>query len=322
MRQRPMLLAVLGWIPLLTLATMASQAADYPAKPIRLIVPLPPGSLMDLHARLIAQKHRLGQPVVVDNRAGADGRIGSELIAKAPADGYTLGIATIGTLVVAPLIHTNTGYDPVRSFAPVSRMTTAPYLIVVHPAVTAGSLKELIDLARAKPGLLNHATANAFARLAGELFNSTAGIKTGNVPYQGPVAATTDLISGRVQLMVEAPGVFRQEIQLGRLHALAVADSRRYAHLPQVPTTAEAGLAGFEVRTWFGVTAPAATPARAIALWNSEINQILAMKDVTDSLATQGLEAAATTPQQFSDFARDERARWARVVKQAGLKFD
>ncbi len=303
-------------------AAFTAHAADYPLKPIRLIVPLPPGSLMDLHARLIAQKHRLGQPVVVDNRAGADGRIGSELIARAPADGYTLGIGTIGTLVVAPLVYANTGYDPAVAFAPVTRMTTAPYLIVVHPGVGASNLKELIDLAKAKPGSLNYATANAFARLAGELFNSAAGLKTANVPYQGPVMATTDLLAGRVQYMVEAPAVFRQEIQLGKLRALAVADTRRYAQLPQLPTTAEAGLPGFEVRTWFGVTAPAATPAAVIAAWNSEINQILTMKDVRESLALQGLESAGTTPQQFADFARDERVKWARVVKQAGLKFD
>lgn len=313
--------SLLAGVCLYSVVQSAAQAADYPVKPIRLIVPLPPGSLMDLHARLIAQKHSLRQPVVVDNRAGADGRIGSELIAKAPADGYTLGIGTIGTLVVAPLIYANVGYDPVASFALVSRMTTAPYLIVVHPAVAA-TLKELIDLAKARPGLHNYATANAFARLAGELFNNAAGIKTANVPYQGPIAATTDLISGRVQLMIEAPAVFRQEIHLGKLRALAIADTRRYVQLPQVPTTAEAGLAGYEVKTWFGVTAPATTPTAVVALWNSEINQILSMKDVRDSLATQGLESAGTTPQQFADFARDERTRWARVVKQAGLKFD
>jgi tripartite-type tricarboxylate transporter receptor subunit TctC len=301
-----------------------TRAADYPTKPIRLIVPFAAGALTEIPARMVAQKAspRLGQQVVVDNRGGAEGRIGVEVLSKAPADGYTVGMGTIGTLAIAPEVYTRLNYDPAQSFAPISLMTTAPYLVVVHPAVPALTLKEFIDYAKSKPGQLNFASANLFGRLVLEKFNGDAGVKIVHVPYQTAIAASTDLIAGRTQLMIEAPAAFRQEIQAGKLRALAVADSKRYAPLPNVPTTAEAGLAGFEARAWFGLLAPKGTPAQIIQRWNMETNHALSLPDVRESLANQGFVAAGTTPGQFAALITEERVKWARVVKESGIKFD
>jgi tripartite-type tricarboxylate transporter receptor subunit TctC len=310
----------------LLIAAIASHAwaADYPTKPVRLIVPFPAGSTTDVPGRLISQKvsQRLGQPVVVDNRGGAEGRIGVELMAKAPADGYTIGLGTIGTLVIAPLIYSKLAYDPVTAFSPVSALTTAPFLVVIHPSVPAGTLRELIDFAKAKPGQLNLAGSNVFARLVSEMFNGVAGVKTVYVAYPGTVAATTDLVAGRVQVRITEHAAFRQDIQSGKLKALAVTDTRRYAQLPNVPTVAEAGLPGFEVKSWFGLIAPRATPALVVRLWNSEINHALLQKDVIDSLSIQGFEPAGGTPEQFATHISDERIKWSRVVTASGLKFD
>jgi tripartite-type tricarboxylate transporter receptor subunit TctC len=318
----------LGRIAVLTLLQAGisahAWAADYPTKPIRLIVPFAAGALTEIPARMVAQKAspRLGQQVVVDNRGGAEGRIGVEVLSKAPADGYTVGMGTIGTLAIAPEIYSKLNYDPAQSFAPISLMTTAPYLVVVHPAVPAHTLKEFIDYAKSKPGQLNFANANLFGRLVLEKFNGDAGVKIVHVPYQTAIAASTDLIAGRTQLMIEAPAAFRQEIQAGKLRALAVADGKRYAPLPNVPTTAEAGLAGFEARAWFGLLAPRGTPAQIIQRWNMETNHALSLPDVRESLANQGFVAAGTTPGQFAALIAEERVKWARVVKASGIKFD
>lgn len=300
------------------------RAADYPTKPIRLIVPFPAGSVTDIQARVIAQKlsQRFGHQMVTDNRGGADGRVGVELLSKSPADGYTIGMGTIGTLAIAPLLYPKLNYDPVHSFAPITRLTTSPYLVVVHPAVPAGTLKEFVEHAKAKPGQLNFAGGNQFVKLVLELFNSSAGVKIIGVPYQGAVAAVTDLLAGRVQLMIESPAAFRQEIQAGKLKALAVADTKRYAQLPNVPTTSEAGMPGFEARTWFGMIAPKGVPAQVVRLLNAEVNQALGLKDVREGFAAQGLDAAGTTAEAFAAFMHEERVKWERVVKSSGIKFD
>jgi tripartite-type tricarboxylate transporter receptor subunit TctC len=309
---------------LVAAATGLAWAADYPAKPVRLIVPFPAGSIADIQGRVVAQKAaaRLNQPVVVDNRAGAEGRIGVELIAKAPADGHTVGMGTIGTLVISPLVYAKINYNPVNSFAPISRLTSAPYLVVVSPAVPAGTLKELIDHAKSKTGQLNFGGGNVFVRLVLEMFNSAAGTKILYVPYQGSNLALIDLIAGRLQLMIEAPAAFRQDIQAGKLKALAVTDSKRYAQLPNVPTTAEAGMPGFEVKTWFGLMAPRSTPEPIVRLWNAEVNHALAQKDVREGFANQGFEPAGGTPEAFAAHIDAERAKWSRVVAASGLKFD
>jgi tripartite-type tricarboxylate transporter receptor subunit TctC len=301
-----------------------SSAADYPTKPVRLIVPFPAGATTEIPARLLAQKAapRLGQMIVVDNRGGEEGRIGVELVSKAPADGYTIGVGTIGTLVIAPLVYTRMAYDAATAFALVSPMVTAPFLVVIHPAVPAATLKELIDVARAKPGQLNLAGTNVFARLVGEMFNNTAGVKMTYVPYPVTVIASTDLVAGRVQLRIAEPAAFRQDIQSGKLRALAVTQANRYAQLPTVPTTAEAGLPGFEVKTWFGLIAPKATPAAVVRLWNGEVTHALSQRDVIDSLNIQGFEASNGTPDDFAAMVGAERAKWSRVVATSGIKLD
>jgi tripartite-type tricarboxylate transporter receptor subunit TctC len=318
----------LGCTALLTLlqavTSVHAWAADYPSKPVRLIVPFAAGSAPEIPGRLLAQKaaQRLGQMVVVDNRSGAEGRIGVELVSKAPADGYTIGMGTIGTLVIAPLIYTKLAYDPATAFALISPMVTAPFLVVIHPAVPAATLRELVDFAKARPGQLNLAGSNVFAKLVGEMFNSAAGVKTVYVPYPGSVAASTDLVAGRVQVRIAEPAAFRQDIQSGKLKALAVAQPRRYAQLPSVPTTAEAGMPGFEARTCFGMIAPKATPAAIVRMWNGEVTHALSQKDVLDSLTNQGFEASVGTPGEFSALVSAERSKWSRVVSASGLKFD
>jgi tripartite-type tricarboxylate transporter receptor subunit TctC len=301
-----------------------SSAADYPFKPVRLIVPFSAGSVTDVQARIVAQKvsQRLGQPVVTDNRAGAEGRIGVELVAKAPADGYTVGMGTLGTLVISPLVYSKLAYDSVASFAPISLLTTAPYLLVVHPAVPGATLKEFVDHAKSKPGQVNHGGSNVFVRLALEMFNGAAGTKILHVPYQGGNLAVIDLIAGRTQVMIEAPAAFRQGLQSGKLRALAVADSKRYAQLPTVPTAAEAGFSGFEAKGWFGLLAPKATPPAVVRLWNSEVNQALAQKDVRDTFSDQGFDPAGGTVEQFAAHMGTERVKWSRVVAASGIKLD
>lgn len=304
--------------------TSGAAAADYPTRPVRFIVPFPAGSVTDIVARVVTLKvaPRMNQQIVIDNRGGAEGRLGVELLSKASTDGYTLGMGTIGTLAIAPLLYSKLAYDPATAFAPISRLTTSPYLVVIHPSLPANTLKELVEHARSKPGQLNFGAGNAFVRLVLELFNGSAGVKIIHVPYQGVVGAVNDLLAARVQLMIEAPAAFRQEIQAGKLRALAVTDVKRYTHLPNVPTTAEAGMPGFEVRTWFGAIAPKAVPVNVVRLWNTELNQALAQKDVRETLSNQGLEPAGTTPEQFTAFIQEERVKWLRVVQASGLKFD
>jgi tripartite-type tricarboxylate transporter receptor subunit TctC len=309
---------------LLAVAANLACAADYPTKPIRFIVPFPAGSVSDIQSRVVAQKvaAKLNQQVVVDNRAGAEGRIGVELIAKASADGYTVGLGTIGTLVISPLVYTKINYDPTTAFAPIAQLTSAPYLVVVHPTVPAATLKEFVDHAKSKPGQLNFGGGNVFVKLVLEMFNGAAGTKILYVPYQGSSYSLIDLVAGRVQLVIEAPAAFRQEIQAGKLRALAVTDTKRYAQLPNVPTTAEAGMPGFEVKAWFGLIAPRSTPANIVRQWNGEVNHALAQKDVREGFANQGFEPASGTPEQFAAHIRDERIKWSRVVTASGLKFD
>jgi tripartite-type tricarboxylate transporter receptor subunit TctC len=324
MRSVRWLLRTTAFACVIAAAAGHAWAADYPTKPIRLIVPFPPGGLTDIQVRLVAQKasQRLARQVVVDNRPGAEGRIGVELVARAPADGHTIGLGTIGTLVIAPLIYAKLAYDPATAFAPISRLTTIPYLVVVHPSVPGATLKEFIDHAKSRPGQLNFAASSVIGKLVLEMFNSSAGVSIMHVPYQGVVASSTDLAAGRVQLMIEGLPAFRQDIQTGKLRALAVTDSKRYAQLPTLPTVAEAGLPGFEVTAWFGLIAPKATSAPIVRLWNGEANNALAQKDVRDNLFNQGFEAAGGTPEEFAVHINAERIKWSRAVAASGLKFD
>ena len=303
-----------------------AAAQGYPAKPIRIIVPFTPGGPTEAVARIMAQQltPALGQQVVVENRPGAGGTIGATAAAKSPADGHTLFFATTSTFSIAPTLYSNPGFDPARSFTPVSQLVTAPFLIVVHPAVPARSLQELIKLARARPGELNFGSGGSGTPLhiAGEMFKTAAGVNLVHVPYKGVAAAVVDLLTGRLQVIIEQLYPVQQHIQSGKLRPLAVASLKRHPQLPEVPTSAEAGLPGYEVTAWFGLAVPAGTPSEIIRRLNAEVLKALQLKEVRDGFFNQGLQAAGSSPEEFAAFIARESARWSRAVKESGAKVD
>ena len=304
-------------------APLELTIAQWPAKPIRLIVPFPPGSSTDSTARLIAPKlgAALGQPMVIDNRAGASGNIGIETGARAAPDGYTLVLGTASTHAVAAGVNAKLAYDPVKDFSPVSLITISPYVLVVHPAVAAGSVKELIALATRRPGEISYASAGnaSLAHLAGEWFSSLAGIKLNHVPYKSSALAVLDLLSGRIDLQFGSIAPTLPHIRNGRLRALATTGARRVSVLPEVPTVIESGVREYEVSLWFGILAPAAVPPAIVARLNREINALLALADMKEALIAQGLEPEGGTPEAFAARIRDEIAKWRKVVKAAGV---
>ena len=314
-------------VAVLWLAFLASVFAQaYPAKPVKLIVPFPPGGNTDIVGRLIAQKlsDGLGQQVYVENRGGAGGTIGAEAAAKSAADGYTLFFATTGTLASAPSLQPDLRYDPVKGFAPISTLANAPVVVLAAADVPARTLKELVDAARAKPGQLKFGSAGTghFVHLAGEMFKIAAGVDMLLVPYKGVNAALTDMLGGRIELMFDAPAQYEPHLQSGKVRALAVASSKRLARLPDVPTTAEAGLPGYELASWFGLAAPAGTPAEAIARVNAEVLKALAAQDVVQTLNKLGLQPAGSSPQQYAAMISEDLEKWRRAVKAAGIKLD
>lgn len=301
-----------------------SASALWPARPIRLIVPFPPGSSTDSAARLLAPKlgDALGQQMVIDNRAGASGNIGVEIGARAAPDGYTLLLGTASTHAVAASVNAKLGYDPVRDFAPLSLIGDSPYVLAVHPAVAAISVNELIALAKTRPGELSYASAGnaSLAHLAGEWFSTKAGIRLNHVPYKSSALAVVDLLSGRINLQFGSISPTLPHIRSGRLRALATTGAQRISVLPDVPTVIESGVRGYEVSLWFGVLAPSATPAAIVARLNREITAILASADMQQALIAQGWEPAASTPAAFVRRIRDEIAKWREVVKTAGVR--
>ena len=303
----------------------AQPVSAYPAKPIRLIVALPAGGPTDILARLIAQPlaAKLGQPIVVDNRPGAGGNIGAELVARSPADGYTLFMGTSGPLAINASLYTHIGYDPLRDFAPIILAASAPFVIVANPGLAAGNVKELIALAKAKPGQLNFGSVPGNAsHLATELFNHMAGIRMTLVPYKGAAQATTDVIAGQIQLSFASTPGSVQLLRAGKLKALAVTSAKRIAALPEVPAVAESGLSGYEASVWYGVVAPARTPREIIAKLNAEIVNIMRERGNRDKIAASDFEPTVSTPGEFGDFIRAETAKWAKVVKASGARAD
>jgi tripartite-type tricarboxylate transporter receptor subunit TctC len=301
-------------------------AQAYPARLVRIIVPLPVGNPPDFVARIVAQHltAAFGQQVIVDNRPGAGGTIGAAAAAKSPADGYTLLLASTTTLSISPSLYANPGYDPATSFAPISLAATAPFLIVVHPSVPARTLKELISLAKSRPGQLNFGSAGSGTPLhiAGEMLNTAAGVQMVHVPYKGVVPAVVDLLSGRIQVMVEQLHPMAQYVESGRIRPLAVASPKRHPQLPELPTTAEAGFPGFEITAWFGLVAPSGTPTDVLRRLNVEVVKALQTKDVREGLFNQGLQPASSSPEEFAAFIAAESARWSRAVKASGAKVD
>ena len=310
----------------LVAAPFAGAQATYPTKPIRIVVPFPAGGTTDILARAAAQRlsETLGQPAVVDNRPGAGGNIGAELVAKAPPDGHTLLMGTVGTHAINASLYSKMPYDHVRDFAPIILVAGVPNVLVVHPSVPVGSVKELIAYAKANPGKLNFASSGSGTsiHLAGELFKTMAGVQMAHVPYKGSAPAVTDLLGGQVQLMFDNLPSALPHIKAGKLKALAVTSATRAAALPDVPTVAESGLAGFDATSWFGLLAPAGTPQPIIARLNSEVAKWLATAEAKEKMAGLGANTAGHSTDEFVRHIAAETTKWAKVVKESGAKVD
>ncbi|MGH8619229.1 MAG: Bug family tripartite tricarboxylate transporter substrate binding protein [Burkholderiales bacterium] len=300
-----------------------TAAQTYPSKPIRIIVPFPAGGPTDIVARTIAQKmtEAWGQPAIVDNRGGLGGGLGTEQAAKAPPDGYTLLMGTIGGLAVAMSLVPNRGYDTLKDFAPVTQAVTVTNILVTHPALPVKSVKELLALAKARPGALNYATSGAgtVTHLAGELFKFMGKVNIVAVHYKGGAPALTALISGEVQLSYENSLIITPHIKSGKVRALAVTGAKRSRLMPELPTIAET-LPGYDASGWYGLVAPAATPKDIVAKLNTEVVRILRLPDVAERLAGQGAEPVGNSAEEFTAFIRSEIDKWAKLVKAANMK--
>jgi tripartite-type tricarboxylate transporter receptor subunit TctC len=299
-----------------------ARAATYPDRLIKLIVPFTPGGPVDVMARLVGQylAAKLGQPVVVENRPGVGGTLASKLVATAEPDGYTLLFASAGSLAISPSLYKNIGYDPVAAFAPVAMIANHPLAMVVHPSVPAQSVAELVAYGKANPGKLNYAApVGTPPQLMGELFRTLAGIEIVFVPYKGAAPALTDLLAGRTQMTILSTAIIVPPILDGRLRALAVTSTTRWHELPDVPTMAEAGFAGFPQGSWTALVAPAGTPPAVIAKLNGTINEGLRSPELRDSFVKLGAEIKTDTPPQLGALLVEELRKWAEVVKSSGI---
>lgn len=310
----------------LALTAAGAAAQSYPTKPIRLVVPFPPGGTTDILAREVGQRlsASLGQPVVIDNRPGAAGNIGSELVAKSAPDGYTLLMCTVSTHAINPNLYAKLPYDHVADFAPVVLVASVPNVLEVTPSLPVNTVADLIKLAKEKPGQINFASSGSGTsiHLSGELFKTMAGVDMTHVPYKGSAPALTDLIGGQVQVMFDNLPSSLPQIKAGKLRAIAVTSAQRAPALPNVPTIAESGLPGFEATSWFGVVAPAGTPPAIVARLNADVNQWLQTPEAKEKLLAQGAAAAGGSPEQFAAYIRAETEKWAKVVKASGAKVD
>lgn len=307
-----------------TACAALAAAPAYPARPVRIIDPFPPGGPSDIVGRAISQKlsEGLGQPVVVDNRGGAAGVVGCELVAKAAPDGHTLLLGPSGALTIQPTLNPKLPYHPQRDFAAVTQLTDGPQVVAVHPAVAAKSIQELIALAKAKPGQLNYASGGAGTanHLAAEAFKLAAGIDIVHVPYKGTGPALTSILGGETQLIISSLLPALPHVRSGKLRALAVTSASRSSTLPDVPTAAESGLPAFETSSWHGILAPAQTPRPIVARLHSELVKVLHASEVRERLTAQGLNVVASTPEQFAAHIRSETAKYARLIKHVGIK--
>ena len=310
-------------LSVLAVAVPQADAQNYPTGPLRIVVPFVPGGGTDILARLIAQKlnESWGQPVVVDNRPGASGTIGTALVAKAAADGHTLLIVPAG-YAGNPSLYKKLPYDHTRDLAPVSWLASGPLTLVVHPSLPAKSVKELIALGRARPGEINFGSSGAgtLPHLSAELFNSMSGIKMVHIPYKGAGAAVTDVMAGRVPVYFMNILQSLSLIKAGKLRALGVTTPERTPIAPEIPAIAEAGLKGFDMTNWYGMLVPAATRRDVIVKLNAEVARILKLPDLTSRLADDGMTVVASTPGEFADFLVRETAKFARVIEAAGIK--
>ena len=312
----------------LTIALPAAIAQDtYPSKPIRVLVGFPPGGATDVTARILAPRlsDSLGQQFVIDNRAGAHGNIASEIVANAAPDGHTLLLGTISMLAINPGLYQKLPFDPVKDFTPITILVSLSNVFVIHPAVAAASITDLIQLAKAKPGYLTYATSGAGSpgHLAGELLKTMAKIDMIHIPYKGGAPAITDLLGGQVHIMIATVPTAVPHIKSGRVKALAVTTARRSVALPDVPTIAEAtGFKNYESNNWYGLLAPAKTPRQIINKLNSELGAALKLPDVREKLLAQGLEPTPTTPEEFAVYLKNEIVKWSKIARDSGAKVE
>lgn len=311
---------------LLGCVAWGAHAQSYPGKPIRVVVPFAAGGGGDLVARTVAAKltDSLGVSVIVDNRTGAAGSIGADIVAKAPADGHTLLLGSNGPLTINPALYAKLPYDAARDFAPITLVTVMPFLLVTHPSLPVRSVKELVALAKARPGQLNYGSpgTGATTHLANELFKSMTGADIAHVPYKGVAPAAIALISGQVEMMSGDLSTLMPHVRSGKMRALAVTAARRSSLLPDIPTVAEAGVPGYDASGWFGVLVPAGTPQGIVERLNAEIVKGLASADARQRLAALGGELAGGTPEQFAAHLRVESAKWGKLIRALGLKAD
>jgi tripartite-type tricarboxylate transporter receptor subunit TctC len=311
---------------LILLFPLTVLAQAYPAKPIKVVVPFPVGGIADIYSRIVAARltETWGQPVVVDNRTGAGGNIGADLVAKSAPDGYTIGIGSIGTHAVNVTLFARMPYDAVNDFAPIVHLLEAEGLLVVHPSVPAKSVTELISYARANPGKLTFASAGmgTASHLAGELFKSMARVEMAHIPYKGNVPAISDLLAGQTSLIFATMPTVLPHVKAGKLRPLATIGAERSAAAPELPTVAEAALPGFAVTNWVGFFAPAGTPPEIVQRWNAETLRIMQAPGIQSRLVNEGARFIPMSPEQFAAFVKSEIAKWAPVVRASGARVD
>jgi tripartite-type tricarboxylate transporter receptor subunit TctC len=314
--------AIFGAALVIGAAIAPVWAQPYPSKPIRYVVPFPPGGTIDIVGRIMGQKlaERFGQPVVIDNHPGAGGNVGYEFVAKARPDGYTIVINSAG-LAISPSLYKKLNFDPIRDFAPVSLVAQIPIMVVVRPSLPVRSLKELVDYAKGNPGRLSFGTGGVGTgpHLAGELFKTLAKIDIVHVPYKGAGPAMMSMIGGEIDMMLIVVPAALPQIQTGKVRAIAVLGNERFASLPNVPTAKEAGTENWEVAVWYGVLAPAGTPRDIINRLNSEWARIAVLPDTVEKMQAAEVEPISTTPEQFAAFLKAETVRWGKVIREANL---
>ncbi|MNU27882.1 Tripartite tricarboxylate transporter family receptor [compost metagenome] len=326
MKMASALTAVSLWLGM-GLISAAVAAGPYPDRPLRLVVPFPAGGATDLMARALAQGlgDKLGQSVVVENRGGAGGAIGAEAVATAAPDGYTLLYSTMGVLTINPSLYAKLRYDPQKSFAPVSLTNLTSNLLVVNPDLKAGSVAELADLARQRPGELTFSSSGSgtTSHLAGEMFKSTAGVDIRHIPYKGTSGAINDFLAGRISMMIDTSSNFIDQVRQGKIKALGVTSRKRLAALPDVPSISESpGFESYVVSLWSGVLAPAGTPRAVIDRLNAAIGTVMTSPQMVERMAGYGIQTTHSTPEEFAERIRADTLKWARIIEQSGARAD
>jgi tripartite-type tricarboxylate transporter receptor subunit TctC len=311
---------------MLCCAALAAQAQPFPSKPVKMIVPFPPGGAVDYYARVVQGRlaEALGQPILIENRSGAGGMVGTELVAKSPPDGHTLVIGNIAALAINVGIYAKMPYDPVKDLTPILRTVAVDYVMAVHPSVPARSVAEFVAYARANPGKLSYGSAGSGSapHLSTELFKQRAAIDMLHVPFKGGGPMVTDLLGGQIQMVIADQANLMPHAKTGKLRALAVGTTTRSPTYPELPTIAESGFPGFEARAWQGIAGPAGMNPEVVRQLNGAISKVMALPEVRQRLIEGGLDPIVSSPQEFGDFIRAEIAKWAKVAKDVGARVD